>query len=156
MRTTTWDYDTSTATEWLRLGGCNHCGECCKITIYLRTAVTVEDDARNGGTATDQDGLWHQWRENDEARYWKIVSIIEDENSKDCYAENNCQCTNESEWKGDICKSWPLHPSQVEVFNNCSYRFLKLRTWEFEFEPYEKEEEISKEQTTRQGEELQP
>lgn len=129
MRTITWDYDNNVVTEWCRMGGCNHCGECCEVTIYIDVCGATEEERRNGGNGVSEEGVWHEW-DNGERRFWRVNNIAHDE---------PCTCFND--WKDDggcqietckslICTAWPLHPDHVNEFDNCSYRFVKLNEWE--------------------------
>ena len=138
MRTYTWDYDNNLATEWLRQGECNQCGECCLVMISIRATGEENQDARDGGTGTTQKGLWHQWDGNGDSLYWKVEKI---DHAAPCTCHSDYGCPPQ---KAYICEAWPLHPAHVECFNNCSYRFVKLN--EREFEPYECEGELEKDE----------
>jgi hypothetical protein len=130
MRNYSWDYEAGVVTEWLRMGNCNYCGECCQVMIHL----TVDDNrgtARDGEDGTNEQGLWCQWDAYGRSRFWQI-RIAEDEKHGDCYKGCGKKCVDGSAEKGLICTAWPLHPNHVEAFDNCSYRFFKLGEWEIE------------------------
>lgn len=149
MRTITWNYDTNTVTEWCRLGGCNHCGECCRVVINLDSANS--DEPRLGSEYTTELDVWYQSGD----LLWGNIRITEESIAWDCYegvADDDtfideqgewCQgfsidddqrgrCNHESKRKKGLCTAWPLHPDHVNEFDNCSYRFVKLNEWEIE------------------------
>lgn len=129
MKFTSWDYDNNIVTEWWRSGGCNHCGECCKVHIDI-FAERKYYAPRDGSENTSSKGLWCEWKAYGRRRLWQIE--IDHDESNDCYQDMNGQCFNGSPEKGIICIAWPLHPDHVECFDNCSYSFIKLNEWKIE------------------------
>lgn len=127
MKTITWDYDTNTVTEWCRLGDCNRCGECCEVIINIKTCGTYDEDVKNGGSGTDNEGQWHQWN-NGKPYYWKVEQI-DHGTPENCFDRCEGQCVDGWEKKKLICQAWPLHPDHVNEFDDCSYRFVKLNEW---------------------------
>ena len=149
-----WNYDNNTATEWLRTVACNHCGECCLVMIYiadLEDLVVTTDrdcekvfleekseskeeesdfDVRDGCNGTNGLGVWYEY-DNGQRRFWKVK--IDHNTPVVCFAAFlEAEYKDCSDGKGLICTAWPLHPDQVECFDNCSYSFVKLKEWEIE------------------------
>ena len=158
MKSTTWDYDKKLITDWLRLGSCNHCGECCQVTIYVDACGADDNDRRNGGDSASGEGQWHQHNN----LFWGNIKITEEIGSWNCYegvAEDGTyidkqgerqqaanvndnqkgRCNHER--KKGLCAAWPLHPDHVNEFDNCSYRFLKLNEWGIEEAELEEEKQ---------------
>lgn len=131
MKTYTWDYDNNLVTEWYRVGGCNKCGECCEITIYLGVVGNDGGDARDGGSGMNKKGHWHQWGMNGDSKYWEVKNMAHDEPCS-CPIAGSDECVDDSDKKGLICTAWPLHPDHVKCFDSCSYRFMKLNEWNIE------------------------
>ena len=127
----TWDYDVNIATEWLRMGGCNHCGACCLVQINIPTADSIGRDCRLGGDGTDGLGVWYQYNTPNGAKLW-TVEITEEPNPHDCFEALEGACVMGAGCKSLICTAWPLHPDHVDVFDDCSYRFIKLSEWAIE------------------------
>lgn len=155
MRTITWDYDKNVATEWCRLGDCNHCGECCQVIIYIDACGDTDEDRRNGGNGVSEEGQWYQCNGSGNPLFWGNIRITTEPIGWDCYEgvadddifideqgercptssiaeEQRGQCNHGSKRKEGICTAWPLHPDHVNEFDDCSYRFLKLNEWEME------------------------
>ena len=128
MKSTTWDYDKKLITEWLRLGSCNRCGECCKTMIHFTKLDDSTDGRSDGETHVSEEGVWHEWEAYGRKRYWQVR--IDNDTPCDCYAGVGKACHDGSPCKGLICTAWPLHPDHVACFDNCSFKFVKLDEWE--------------------------
>jgi len=129
MNFTSWDYDKNITTEWLRMGECNHCGECCQVIIDVMTKGTYHSP-RDGAETTDDVGLWCEWEAYGRRRFWKIEIKLDE--SCECYEDLGKDCYDGAPGKGIICTAWPLHPDHVACFDNCSYSFVKIKEWPIE------------------------
>jgi len=132
-----WDYTVMKVRQWLRMGTCNQCGECCHGEIHIRT--TGEDhDARNGSDGTDGNDVWHEMCPIEEPRRLVKITGIDraaiPEREEPCYDEVlGCQYYNDD--RPFICQAWPMSPRHVEPFDNCSYSFILLSVWKLDEQP---------------------
>lgn len=116
-----WDYEGQQYNLWLRNGGCNQCGECCQAMISLC-------GPREGFDGTNEKGCWYERFPHVEPRRLIGVEAI-DRNGDSCTGDRGNQCG----WydlRGFICQAWPMAPQHVEPFDNCSYSFLLLDSWD--------------------------
>lgn len=76
--------------EWVRVGECNHCGQCCN----------------SGNPYTGELGPCPHLLAQDKNRC--AIHGVED-----------------SYW-GSACKVWPDHPSQIALYDKCSFTFRRV------------------------------
>ncbi len=123
-----WNYDTETVMEYQRSGKCNQCGECCKAGVeFIITSWLDDFDSRNGGTTTTGRGVWFSVGDGDNRRFWQVRKM-EPGTTKCKSLAGNGTCA----WhpnKERKCSDWPMHPSLVKPFKDCSYVFEKLTSW---------------------------
>lgn len=132
-----WDYERGIATEYVRDGECNQCGQCCVTYISFYSGKRSGKHNHNGGIATDGVGVWNEVRnQHGTRRYFKIQEINRDISDHRCpmlrgdkAGEYRCSV---QKTKFRICKSWPMSPSQIEPFDECSYSFRAVRSWMFD------------------------
>ena len=125
-----WNYDIETVTEYQRSGECNQCGECCKAGVeFIVTSWPDDFDSKSGGTTTTGKGMWFSFGDGDDRRFWQVRKVAPRTIKCGSLADNGiCAWHSEKERK---CSDWPMHPSLVEPFKDCSYTFEKTVEWEF-------------------------
>jgi hypothetical protein len=132
MRYLEWDFDNDLLIEYERLGECNGCGQCCKAVIHFTAAnfnSPVRHNPRNGGPTTDNQGVWTAvMNEQGQTRFFKITAIedIPDHACGRLTDDNRCRIQT---GKPRICTAWPISPSQVAPFGQCSYTFREIERW---------------------------
>jgi Fe-S-cluster containining protein len=125
-----WNYDTGIAIEYRRDGECNGCGQCCNAKImYLRNR---NDDlySRPG----DLSGHWGEAHNDDNRIFLKMIDVGSPRVAP-CSAlgvDKNwkSRCTIYDK-RPIICKEFPLLPREIEAFDQCSFRFVEIRRWNF-------------------------
>ena len=131
-----YDYTTGVATEYVRDGICKQCGDCCKTTINMR--MVDGDKYTHGGYTTDGDGRWSEVSNNGTKEYVKFYMPHEEEGNSPCPAlalDGSNVCLWHDSEEGDkpwACRVWPTAPSDIESFENCTYKFVMVAQWEFE------------------------
>ena len=120
-----WDYDTNIATRWKRNGECNQCGDCCKMLIKIR--MVGGDRLNHGGHTTSGESRWSEIEDGDKREYVKFVNE-NDPDHKPCTElyQNKCSLNGTKPW---CCVVWPVSPSDIEPFKDCSYTFEKIGEW---------------------------
>ncbi len=152
MRFYAWNYDTGEVAEYLRLGECNKCGECCRVTVNI-TIAGVDLSPKDGGTCIPKEleqGIWSQADCYGRSRYWQLeIKDNEEELDFNCFDHVRSVCKDGAYEKGILCSIWPLHPDHIAAFNNCSFSFIKLHSW-----PIEEEVELEKIEEIKENEKV--
>lgn len=131
-----WDFDRMIATLYEREGECNNCGRCCGDSIYY--AFQYPDDADvndinmylGGGDRTDLKGIWQEVIYNNKRLFRKFIKYEQD--GKICRHRVNGLCNIHDEQEPIFCLLWPISPTEVALFPECSYRFIKIKERSFE------------------------
>ena len=128
-----WDYDTNIATEYERTGECNQCGDCCKNKKVINFDMIDGDKRSHGGDTTNGEGRWSEI-DNGKQREFIRFYMGPDKQLLPCTAlgpDNRC-IEQELGTKPWVCAVWPTVPSDIEPFENCSYQFVEINSWEFD------------------------
>lgn len=124
------DYDADSVTEYERQGECNGCGECCIAVIKFMVAGELQKrqgwDSRNGGETTDGKGKWQGVWINNRWRFFKLMSVENDPAHRCPMLSQDNRCRIHA-GKNLLSREWPMAPTQVEPFKNCSYSFREVR-----------------------------
>lgn len=128
MRYFKWDYEKMEMIEYDRQGECNGCGACCKALIKFKTSQPSHpnDDPRNGGTGTDETGVWAELMFDNEARrLWKFDPVEKDmpDPCPQLSADHRCGIHNHF---SNLCSQWPIIPDNVTPFSECSFKFVEI------------------------------
>ena len=109
-----YDYNTQEVIEYQRTGDCNHCGDCCTTPIYFH------------GISHQGRGVWGCVVEAGKPDFFQQVSHVGAVGSEPCpYYTESKRCSIH-EIKLRMCRVWPMTPSQVHLFPNCSYAFTEI------------------------------
>jgi hypothetical protein len=130
-----WTVENGELVSYLREGQCNLCGECCcshQIVYECRANSQKDepdDDSGDGKDSTDWTKWegWHCFFAQGLTWWFKITEVKEKgERCGSLTADNKCGI-----WKQDddfpaICRYWPFHPSNLEKFPHCGFRFQRI------------------------------
>ena len=126
-----WDYDRGEVTQYLRLGECNGCGDCCRGKVKFSVVDLYEPDyPKHGGMATSGEGLWAEARWNGKRVFYRMRGY--EDHAYGCnWLDENGRCSS-YETRFFLCEVWPLSPHDIVSFPNCSYSFKELGCWKFD------------------------
>jgi Fe-S-cluster containining protein len=126
-----WDYTRNVVTEYHREGTCNRCGACCRATIPF----VSQREPHGGPSSTGGKGAWLEaddggkgvWLEADDGgvHYLFKIRFIERGNSRCNALQEDHKCAVHDS-KFPICRYWPLSPSCLEAFPECTYLFTEI------------------------------
>ena len=124
-----WTVEDGELVCYKRTGECNRCGQCCCThTIVYQMEVVFDsecngDDEENSCEWSEREG-WNMFLAQGIWWYFKITEIKDTSGRCPSLTEDN-MC---SEWQNmntfrPICRYWPFHPSHVQKFPGCSFKF---------------------------------
>ena len=127
------DFDNGTVTEYARHGECNQCGACCIAVVSLQVAGHVCEikgwDHRNGGNAPGDTGRWQAVLIDGHWRFWRLTTVEDKGLAHKCVMlSDNNRCRIHA-GKTLLSREWPMSPSHVEPFSECSYSFTEIGHW---------------------------
>jgi hypothetical protein len=133
-----WSVEDGELVGYERSGECIRCGECCgvKNTLHYKMRVTSlgseESDANKEKNPVDWSkwGGWSIFKAHGVWWWFKIVRIEEAPQVCQSYDPDGCTCTvwMDEEIFKPICRYWPFHPSNLEYFPQCGFRFERVET----------------------------
>lgn len=129
-----WDFGRRIVTCWKRIGECNKCGACCKAKIsYTFGGNGVGLWGQMGKTTADEQGVWLEVRQGNLRLFMGHTKVDQTDTSHACplLVKGGCKAHKQKGKKAPLCNLWPIHPHQVEVFSECSYRFEKISEEKF-------------------------
>jgi Fe-S-cluster containining protein len=123
-----WTVENGKLVSYLREGECNQCGECCcshRIVFRCTANSHGEEDDSEPDNLAEWEG-WHSLFGQGVTWWFKIDDVMEEGERCTCLtADNLCGI-----WKDDdfpaICRYWPFHPSNLEKFPRCGFRFQRI------------------------------
>ncbi len=131
-----WNFGTKVVTQWLRHGECSQCSDCCKAHIsYSFGGVGIGLWGPMGKTIGNEQGIWLEARSGNHRLFMSPVTVVmNDPDFPPCrlLVKGGCKAHKHKARKAPLCDLWPIHPSQVEIFPNCSYTFEKIGEEKFE------------------------
>jgi len=114
--------------KYTREGRCNFCGECCcKNVINVNITAGAGNEKTDGGE-TD----WNDWNGYSEFRsqvvwWWMKFNVHDEMREEPCCKLVDGRC---SIWKTDefpaVCRYFPVHPRDIERFENCGFSFRRV------------------------------
>lgn len=138
MITDFWSVEDGELVLYKRAGSCNKCGACCDkagITFHMEVRFcskekheegdpgteTISWEAREGWSIFKAQGIW--W-------YFKVTYAPEDaepsEETCGDYIDGLCASWEDEQWR-PICRYWPFHPSDLERFPTCGFKFERIK-----------------------------
>lgn len=127
------DFDNDTVIEYTRRGECNLCGACCIAVVSFQITTKpidrIKRDGRNGGDTPGDSGKWQAVFINGHWRFWKLTGVENLGLDRKCgmlTANNRCKI---HMGKSLLSREWPMTPSHIEPFSECSYSFSELARW---------------------------
>ena len=128
------DMDEKLVTEYERAGDCNGCGACCTAVITFQVSGTITADlkiwdARNGGNAPGTEGKWQGVLVNGKYRFWRMTDVNYDNPNGKCSMLSDSNRCKIHIGKSLLSRQWPMSPSQVDPFPECSYSFQVKQQW---------------------------
>jgi len=127
-----WDFDKNEVVQWERRGECNQCGDCCRVCVkYNKPSedINVQEATANG----NYHGICNQVQVDGKDNYFWDVRI--DNNDKDfqpCEDLKGNSCFSHNGTREVLCRYFPMSPRNAELFEQCSYRFEKIESWEID------------------------
>lgn len=132
IRYFSWDYDTNTAIEYERLGECNGCGACCYARVEFHLSSPLPD-YHEGGTTTDETGIWIEWASGDQRRFFKFKPVDTSQYEKCSMLNYDNRCRLHAYAAKKLIQSgWPFCSDNVSPFRECSYSFREINRFTFE------------------------
>ena len=125
-----WNYDTHEAIEYARRGECSGCGACCRALVRYTTSAPVQNSEL--GTGVKEEGIWIEVEQNGNRRFMQNLEIRPDEHVCLSQEGNMCKLHAMKSSEVPLCDVWPLSPSHVAPFKECSYSFEEIGRWRFE------------------------
>lgn len=144
-----WNYDEGKVREYARVGECNGCGQCCLARIQWQTVTKTHQKPSppatfNGGQHKNfssmsnvpmKAGVMHEIRQGKQSRFMTPVEVIPGHECKSLTEDKKCALHEFKNWRRrimELCDVWPIHPSQVTPFDQCSYEFRLIGEWDIQ------------------------
>ncbi len=126
-----WDYDKKVAIQYARVGECNMCGACCRGIVHFSVVNLIEkENPEGGGRATSEEGQWVEISPNGQKIYFKMKEYeVCDRQCKHLLEDGRCGTYLN---RNTLCREWPLSPSDLIPFPDCSYQFVQIGQWTFD------------------------
>lgn len=128
-----WAVENSKLVLYSRVGQCNKCGECCcthTITYQMEVGFMSgkrDDEGKDNYDWSGREG-WSMFIGQGIWWYFKVVSI-EERKPEDAickrFVNGLCNIWQQDDFR-PICRYWPFHPSDVEKFPGCGFRFERI------------------------------
>lgn len=126
-----WTVENGELVAYERTGECRRCGACCykhRITYTLEVDFASDPDeqeseedfdwsCREGYSMFRAQGAW--W-------YIKIIAMGEPHRCPYLTKDNKCSMWQDPEEFRPICRYWPFHPTNLEKFPECGFKFERL------------------------------
>jgi Fe-S-cluster containining protein len=120
---------------WVRKGQCIQCGKCCELhwrLNYIGRGARGEDAPPVGSKGSEKDpskilnpmavenweGYWRFWQRWDHETE-HVPCAAYDEETGICVHHNDPE-------RPEICRKWPVMPSDIEAFPECGFSFEKV------------------------------
>ena len=126
-----WTIENGELVQYERTGACTRCGQCCCThTIRYEMKMSFCFDKYDIGYDAYDWSEYEGWSVFQSQGIWWFfkVTSIEDIPSRcpSLVGVNKC-----SEWQNmdtfrPICRYWPFHPSNLEKFPECGFRFERV------------------------------
>ena len=86
-----------------------------------------------GKTVANEFGVWLEARSGNLRLFMGQTKVDQTNISYSCplLVKGGCKAHKQKARKSPLCNLWPIHPHQVEVFSECSYKFEKVSEDEF-------------------------
>lgn len=137
MRYLKWNYDTGKLTEYFRTGECNGCGACCRALIRYDVADSYPSTTGStvGRTIGEEKGIWLECNDGDRRYFIRDREMVFGKQT--CGSFEGGKCLQHFMKSAEdnylmLCDIWPMGPSHVVPFPDCSYQFQRIAEWDID------------------------
>ncbi len=131
-----WDIPNDKVVEYARAGECCGCGACCMAFIAFTTQAHGFGHANpiagwnsaNGELAPCADGISIEVKVGDKRRFFNNMRIETKDQPRCSHLTADNRCSTHI-GKMLLHRTWPMTPSQVTPFPECTYTFTEVGRW---------------------------